>query len=380
MGIRYPRRRRLSNTLNLRWPKTLLAGLLALFLSPVAHPADDLALPGYHFEFPRDHFTHPEYQTEWWYYTGNIATSAGRQFGFEVTFFRFHPDEVPANEERNRVWDPSQIYIAHFALTDVNGQRFYDEERVNRAGPRLAGAAESQREIWNGNWSARWISFTPAHQELQAVSEQATLRLSLVSQKPPVIHGYGGVSQKGPRRGEASHYYSLTRLAASGTLNFQGNEYKVTGQAWMDREFFTSIPDDPVRGWDWMCIQLDSNEELMLYRLRLKDGTISPYSSGTFINGAGLATPLRSSDFSLKPGRVWHSSATGGDYPVEWEITVPSRDLELRLTTPVQKQELVNRVTRNYWEGTVRYRGTEAGTAVTGEGYLEMTGYERRPQ
>jgi predicted secreted hydrolase len=359
--------------------KGLLAALL-LLASPVLRSADQLALPGYRFEFPRDHFAHPKFQTEWWYYTGNLATSAGRQFGFEVTFFRFHQDSGPDVGERNPVWDPSQIYIAHFALTDINGQHFYHEERVNRRGPRLAGASESEREIWNGNWSARWLSFAPARQELQAVSDHATLRLSLASKKPPVVHGHGGVSLKGPKAGEASHYYSLTRIAASGTLNFEGNEYQVTGQAWMDREFFTAVPDDPVRGWDWMCIQLDSNEELMLYRLRLKDETISPFSSGTLINSAGDATPLRSSDFSLKPGRVWHSAETGGDYPTEWEITVPSRDLKLRLTTPLQKQELVNGVTRSYWEGAVRYHGTEAGTAVDGEGYLEMTGYEGRPR
>jgi predicted secreted hydrolase len=354
----------------------LLAVVLALtFLPPSA--ADRLARPGYHFEFPRDHFSHPEYQTEWWYYTGNLATSAGRQFGFEVTFFRFHQPDAPAAAERNPVWDPSQIYIAHFALTDINEQRFYHQERVNRRGPRLAGASESEREIWNGNWSARWLSFTPIRQELQAVSEQATLRLSLLSKKPPVIHGQGGVSMKGSKPGEASHYYSLTRIATSGTLKFEGNDYQVTGEAWMDREFFTAVPDDPVRGWDWMCIQLDSNEELMLYRLRLKDGTISPYSSGTLIDAAGRATPLRASDISLKPGRTWHSAETGGDYPTEWDITVPSKDLKLRLTTPLQKQELVNGVTRSYWEGAVRYHGIEAGTEVNGQGYLEMTGYER---
>jgi predicted secreted hydrolase len=348
--------------------------LISLFL----RSADQLALPGYRFEFPRDHFAHPEYQTEWWYYTGNLATSAGRQFGFEVTFFRFHPDNAPASGERNPVWDPSQIYIAHFALTDINGQHFYHEERVNRRGPRLAGASESEREIWNGNWSARWLSFFPIRQELQAVSDNATLRLSLVSKKPPVIHGHGGVSQKGPKPGEASHYYSLTRIAASGTLNFGGNEYRVTGQAWMDREFFTSIPEDPVRGWDWMSIQLDSDEELMLYRLRLKDGTISRYSSGTFITAAGTVEPLKSSDFLLKPGRTWHSTETGGDYPTEWTISVPSKELELHLSTPLQNQELVNGVTRSYWEGAVRYHGSEAGKMVDGMGYLEMTGYERQ--
>ena len=165
--------------------KGLLAAALLLLAPAFLRSADQLALPGYHFEFPRDHFAHPEYQTEWWYYTGNLATSAGRQFGFEVTFFRFHPGNAPDGGERNPVWDPSQIYIAHFVLTDINGQHFYHQERVNRRGPRLAGADEREREIWNGNWSARWLSFTPIRQELQAVSDNATLRLTLASKKPP---------------------------------------------------------------------------------------------------------------------------------------------------------------------------------------------------
>jgi predicted secreted hydrolase len=355
----------------------LLAVVITLLLSEFC-AADQLALPGYRFEFPRDHFAHPDYQTEWWYYTGNIATVAGRRFGFEVTFFRFHPDQGADNSTTNPTWDPAQIYIAHFALTDITGLRFFHQERVNRKGPGIAGADEKQQKVWNGNWSAKWLSFAPARQELLAVNNNAILRLELDSRKPPVIHGHDGVSQKGPKPGEASHYYSLTRIKAEGHLTFEGIEYQVTGQAWMDREFFTSVPGDSIAGWDWMCIQLDSNEELMLYRLRLKDGSLSAYSSGTFVNTVGLSETLSSSQFSIKPVRMWRSSQTGGTYPVEWDIDVPSRQLHLRLTPVLNQQELVNRVTRSYWEGAVRYHGTEAGSAANGVGYLEMTGYERQ--
>jgi predicted secreted hydrolase len=337
-----------------------------------------LALPGYQYRFPRDHFSHPSYQTEWWYYTGNLSTGDGRQFGFELTFFRFRPNDSSGKTEPNRVWFPGEIYIAHFAVTDIADRRFYHLERVNRAGPGLAGVDEGQGRIWNGNWSARWLSFQPIRQQLQAVSANARLVLTLNSLKPIVIHGKNGVSQKGPKPGEASHYYSLTRVAASGTLSFEGRNFEVSGLAWMDREFFSSVEGDPVAGWDWMSIQLNTNEEVMLYRLRLNDGTVSGYSSATFVDAGGKSEFLDSRQFSIQPLQTWRSPATGAGYPVAWEIELPSKQLRLRLTAAATDQELINKTTRNYWEGAVRYTGSESGTAVTGVGYLEMTGYGRR--
>ena len=336
----------------------------------------ELALPGYRYEFPRDYFSHPSYQTEWWYYTGNLASNDGATFGFEVTFFRTH-SRASESTEHNPVWFPSEIYIGHFALTDVRNRRFYHQERVNRSGPGLAGIDANQGKIWNGNWSARFLSYEPIRQRLEAVSSNAHLLLTLASQKPVVIHGVNGVSQKGPKPGEASHYFSLTRVAASGALSLNGRNYTVSGRAWMDREFFSDVPGDPVSGWDWMCIQLNNDEELMLYRLRLKDGSISPFSSATFVSADGTSQFLDSRRFSLTPLKTWHSADTGADYPISWNIEVPSKELHLLLTTPVVQQELVNRVTRNYWEGLVRYSGTEKGQPVAGKGYLEMTGYDR---
>jgi predicted secreted hydrolase len=338
-------------------------------------PAQELALPGYHFGFPRDHFSHPSYQTEWWYYTGNLTSSEGRKFGFEVTFFRYRPESTSSTTERNPVWYPSQIYIAHFALSDLAGGHFYHQERLNRAGPGLAGVDE--QKIWNANWSAWWISFEPAHQRLEAVSDTARLELDLISRKPAVIHGKDGVSPKGPKPGEASHYYSLTRIAASGALTLDGKRHSVAGQAWMDREFFSSVPGDTTAGWDWMSIQLNNNQELMLYRLRQQDGAVSPYSAGTFVDEAGTPVFLDHTQFSIEPRKLWHSAETGGDYPVEWRIDVPSEHLTLNLTTSLAAQELVNNATRSYWEGAVGYAGTEAGHSVSGVGYLEMTGYDR---
>jgi predicted secreted hydrolase len=336
----------------------------------------ELALPGYRYRFPADYFSHSSYQTEWWYYTGNLKTREGQEFGFELTFFRFHPDERD-NADLNSVWSTSQIYIAHFALTDMSHKRFYVEERVNRSGPGLAGVDGNRGEVWNGNWSARWLSYEPVRQRIEAVTGNAHLRLELTSQKPVVIHGENGVSRKGPEPGEASHYYSLTRLAVSGSLSFEGHTFQTTGQAWMDREFFSTVKNDPVAGWDWMCIQLSTDEEIMLYRLRLKDGSLSPYSSATFVGAGGKSEFLDSRKFSLEPMKKWHSSVTQGDYPVEWKIGLPSKQISLHLTTTVQDQELVTGITRSYWEGAVRYAGTEAGVPVTGVGYLEMTGYAK---
>lgn len=339
--------------------------------------AGELALPGYRYQFPKDHFSHPAYDTEWWYFTGNLKAKDGHEFGFEVTFFRARPGEPHANSVRNPVWDSDQVYIAHFALSDLTGGKFYHQERLNRPGPGIAGVDAGQGVIWNGNWQLHWLSFDPIRLDLQAVDRDVRIDLRLASQKPIAINGRNGVSQKGPLPGEASHYYSLTRIAVSGKLGLPNKAYDVTGLAWMDREFFSNVPGSRVEGWDWMYVQLDSNEELMLYRLRLKDGSISPYSSGTFIDAGGTSEFLDSGKFSLIPLRRWRSPDSGSEYPIEWKLSVPSKSIELHLTTPLESQELKNGVTQTYWEGAVSYDGTEAGRKTGGTGYLEMTGYDR---
>ncbi|HEX4230050.1 MAG TPA: lipocalin-like domain-containing protein [Bryobacteraceae bacterium] len=335
-----------------------------------------LALPGYHYEFPRDHFSHPDYQTEWWYYTGNLHTADGRHFGFELTFFR---EGVDVNASSNDVWNPSQIYFAHLALSDIDGGRFYHTERLNRAGPGLAGASFAQQTYWNGNWQVHWTSLTTGQQDLRAIADQFTLELNLNPEKPFVINGEHGVSQKGPLPGEASHYISFTRLGAQGTLSYQGISYSVDGLAWMDHEFFTEQLGKELAGWDWFAIQLDNNQELMLYRLRLKSGAADPYSSGTYVDANGEAHHL--TDFSLQPGRVWHSPATGARYPLSWTISVPVIGIYLEEHTRLNDQELAskNGFTPSYWEGAVEYSGTMEQKPVKGVGYLEMTGYDGRP-
>jgi len=317
------------------------------------------ARPGYRYEFPRDHGPHRDFKTEWWYFTGNLFDPSGRRFGFELTFFRQAVGEPRA---ALHPWDAPDLYLAHLTLSDVAGQRFHHFERLQREGPGLAGA--TPHKVWNGNWSA-----SPS--ELHATSEAFRLDLSFRSAKPPVIHGVNGVSQKAPGPGQASHYISLTRLLASGTLRYENSEFRLTGSAWMDHEFFTHQLTPEQTGWDWISIQLEDNTELMLFRLRRKDGSVDPHSAGTFIDAAGRATHLGVGDFDLAPGAAWNG------YPVSWRISVPSLALRLDASTPQKNQELRarSRYTPDYWEGAMDFSGSRATRRLRGVGYLEMTGY-----
>lgn len=372
------------------------------------------ALPGYQYQFPRDYFDHPAYQTEWWYYTGNLRAKDGHRYGFELTFFRegVHvPQRAAASEDPT--WTPKEIYLAHLALSDIDGKTFYHTERLNRAGPGLAGASLAAKRYWNGNWDVRWTQLPGTTQRLRAVCDRFTLELNLQPEKPAVIHGRDGVSQKGPQSGEASHYISFTRIAVNGTLERNGFTDAVNGLAWMDHEYFSealnqdlvsntrktgaasSSPSEEQRGffpasrlvsapfalagWDWFAIQLDNNEELMLYRLRTKSGEKDQYSSGTFVDATGRSHFLSASEFVLTPSEVWHSTQSGANYPVSWKISVPALQLKLTEQTALDDQELDSRnsISPSYWEGAVTYNGQIAGHAVNGLGYLEMTGYGR---
>ncbi|MDZ4798774.1 MAG: lipocalin-like domain-containing protein, partial [Bryobacteraceae bacterium] len=332
-----------------------------LLLLAIADPYR-LALPGYKFDFPRDHFNHPEFQTEWWYYTGNLRTPEGRKFGFELTFFRYAVD--PSLPKNANVWDVRDVWMAHLALSDIDGGRFLNTERMNRTGPGLAGVDAAKRRIWNGNWSAQWTS--PDDQQLRAVADQFAFDLNLHSAKPPVVHGANGVSQKAEGKGRASHYVSLTRLQTKGTITLEGKPYQVEGTAWMDHEFFSHSMEANQSGWDWFSLQFDDGAELMLYRLRRKDGTIEPLSSGTYVDPAGRTRTLKLADFELKPGEKWKN------YPVEWTLRVPSLRIDVQVRTRLKNQELAGKygALPTYWEGAIEVSGSHRGV-----GYLEMTGY-----
>jgi len=332
------------------------------------------ALPGYRYEFPRDYFDHPAYQTEWWYYTGNLRSADGRNFGFELTFFR---QGVSRNPTAESAWDLQDVYFAHFALSNLSAKKFFHTERTNRTGPSLAGASAELKRIWNGNWSVAWVG---GEEHLTALNGSFGLDLRLKSQKSPVVHGTNGVSQKSAGAGHASHYFSETRMAAAGSLTFDSKRYSVSGSAWMDHEFFTHQLEPDQIGWDWFSLQLDDDSELMLFQIRRRDGSIDPYSSGTLVDAQGHPTHLGSSDFQLLPeSERWISPATRASYPIGWQIKVHVLNLTLVATTPLPSQELVATSTAvpSYWEGAILLQGKKNSSNITGSGYLEMTGYDR---
>lgn len=328
-----------------------------------------LALPGFQFQFPRDYFDHEDYQTEWWYYTGNLRASDGHRFGFELTFFRQGTSRTPNSSP----WFIHDLWMAHIALSDIDGQRFYYEERLNRSGPGIAGVDAQGGQIWNGNWEAR---IADRQENIRAVGEDFSFSLRLEPAKPPVIQGQNGVSQKAAGNGHASHYFSITRLLTTGSIDFQGKSFQVDGASWMDHEFFTGSMAPDETGWDWLSIQLRDGTELMLYRLRHGDGSIDPYSSGSYVDAKGNSRFLALHDFSITPDAdSWRSPATGAAYPLRWHISVPQLALQLEVTTPLRAQELTGKFGPSYWEGAIDAVGTRSGQATGGTGYLEMTGY-----
>lgn len=337
-----------------------------------------VALPGYRFEFPRDNFSHPDFQTEWWYTTGNLSTEDGRQFGFELTFFR---QGVDRSLGKTNPWDVQDIYLAHLALSDIDGQRFYHTERTNRAGPGIAGIDSASGRIWNANWELTWDAAGVA--TLQAIDDRFSFSLRFESAKSPVIHGENGVSQKGASAGQASHYISYTRLRTTGAITVDGKTVQVSGLSWMDHEFFSNSLGGDQTGWDWLSLQFADNTELMLYRFRRKDGSLDRFSSGTFIDARGNATHLAFSDFTLTPlGETWTSRASHATYPMAWKIEIPRLFFTGTVSTRLKSQELSGKTSLapTYWEGAIRVTGERDKAPIQGIGYLEMTGYDKAIQ
>src|SRR5215470_3437988 len=351
---------------------------LILVIFPVLDASYREALPGYRYEFPRDFFAHPDFQTEWWYTTGNVKTSNGHAFGYELTFFR---QAVNRKKSKHSSWDVKDLYLAHLAVSDIGGGHFYHSERINRAGPGISGASSQAGKVWNGNWSASWNK--DGSQQLAAQNDDFQFIFTLKGEKPPVIHGENGVSQKAEGAGRASHYFSQTRLTTTGTLQLKGKNYAVSGLSWMDHEFFTHQLSPEQVGWDWFSIQLEDKTELMLFILRRKDGTIDPFSAGTYVDANGKSMHLRVADFSLQPqGTVWKSPVTGVVYPIEWSVSVPTLKLSLVAKTKLLQQEISGRtrLAPSYWEGAMEFSGARANETIRGAGYLEMTGYDRALQ
>ncbi len=342
-------------------------------------PPFQSATAGYRYEFPRDHGSHSSYRTEWWYYTGHLRSKSGRLFGFELTFFRrgVPPEDIKTLPSK---WSLHHIYLAHFAVTDITGKRFHFSEKLSREGLGKAGADESRLRVWIDDWRAEAEPDSPGAHTLVARDETHALTLTLQPAKPPVTHGPDGISRKGKDVSQASHYYSFTRLITSGTLTIDGESFDVTGLSWMDHEFGSSDLGADQAGWDWFSIQLEDNTELMLYRMRLKDGSTDRASSGTALSADGRPHHLEVTDFQIESTATWTSSESKATYPSRWQLKFPSLDLVLDVVPLLADQELrTSRSTKvSYWEGAVAVTGTKQGRPIKGQGYVELTGYTER--
>lgn len=348
--------------------------IAALAVSP-ARAADagwQIARPGWQYVFPRDHGSHPAFKTEWWYFTGNLRSDDGREFGYQLTFFRI--GVIPPGEQLKATsrFVVRNIAMVHFAISDLGTRKFHFEQLLSRGAYGEAGFGDGGRLAWLDQCSLDLGSDGRFH--LIGRGGGQSLDLTLSSAKPPVIHGIDGFSRKADGPGRASQYYSFTRLATVGTLGVDGTAHSVRGESWFDHEWATNQLGPDQVGWDWLSLQLDDGTELMLFQIRKKNGSTDKWSSGTLVSTNGKATHLAANEFALKPSHSWRSPATGAVYPEQWHISIPGSGIDLAATARMEDQELNLRPTA-YWEGSISVTGTRSGVPVRGNGYLEMTGY-----
>jgi len=318
------------------------------------------------FDFPQDHGPHPGFATEWWYFTGNLFDPAGRRFGYQLTLFRvgLAPGQPPDDSN----WRANQIYMGHFAISDIASATHHHAERFSRAAAGLAGAQADPLRVWLGPWSIDGTKGSTFPLRLHAVTPDFALRLNVeAGDKPHVLQGDRGLSAKSAAPGNASHYYSFTRLPTSGEVEIGDETFTVTGNSWFDREWSSSALADDQAGWDWFALQLDNGHDLMFYRMRGTDGKAQRFSKGVLVDRQGSAQPLRLDDVALEPIRYW-TADDGRRYPVAWTLAVPDRGLDLTVEAAFDEQQM--RTTVRYWEGAVDVSGSHSGV-----GYLEMSGY-----
>ena len=323
------------------------------------------------FQFPEDHGAHDDYRSEWWYFTGNLEDPNGRRFGYQLTFFRFAL--APNSIESQSAWRDRQLYMAHFTVTDVEERRFHSAELFSRTALDLAGARNDRFQVWLHDWSAEGINGGIFPMRLKAEHQNIAIDLLLNSQKPLVLQGDRGFSRKSDKPGNASYYYSYTRLSSEGSVSIDGQSFPVTGSSWMDREWSTSALSEDQAGWDWFSLQLSDGTELMVYQLRLKDGGIDPHSSGTLIPARSGPLALQVDDVKIEVLDEWTSPHSKRNYPSHWRLTIPKQQLQLEVEPLLNDQEL--NLAFRYWEGAASVTGTHRGQTVTGFGYVELTGY-----
>ena len=326
------------------------------------------------WNFPRDHGAHREYQTEWWYFTGNLSGASGKQYGYQLTFFRFGIRSTVSTN--NNPWYLRDLFMGHFAITEEVEDGFRFAELISREGPGLAGARSDRMEVWLFNWSAKMEDSVIS---LKAEDGPLKLNLLLTPLKPLVFHGTNGLSLKGQNPGQASYYTSFTDCATQGSIRVENNGPAITvkGKSWFDHEFGSNQLDEDQEGWDWFSLHLSDGREVMLYLLRKKGGMLEPASSGTLIEADGTSHHLSLQDFSLEVLEQWESPQSGALYPSKWRILIPSFGVDLLITPLIANQELTTTDSTGivYWEGAVTGSGDGGNKKIEAEGYVELTGY-----
>jgi predicted secreted hydrolase len=323
------------------------------------------------YRLPTDHGPHLDYQTEWWYYTGNLTAAGGRRFGFQLTFFR--RGLAPGDPADGLGLATHQIYFAHFAITDVGAGAHAFAERWSRGAGDLAGARGTPFAVWLEDWRVEATDIEGRSVRLVAADEELLLDLELEARKPLALHGDRGLSAKSSEPGNASHYVGYTRLEARGRLRTSDRAVPVSGEAWFDHEWSTSALGPGAVGWDWFSLQLDDGRELMYFQIRNQDGGIEAVSGGTLVDLDGGTRRLRSTEVSLVVLDRWTSPESGASYPARWRLRVPGQGLDVVVEPWIPNQEM--RTSFVYWEGAVRVAGTDDGRPRSGHGYVELTGY-----
>jgi predicted secreted hydrolase len=330
------------------------------------------------FRFPRDHGPHPEFRQEWWYVTGNLDAAGGARFGFELTFFRFalapQTAAAAAPASAGSAWRTREIWMAHFAVTDVAAQRFRFAQKLSRRALGLAGGRPAPPAVWIDDWSLGYAPGESGTWTLRAAQPGYAIELTLQPQTTPVLNGDEGLSRKAPEPGAASYYYSVPRLAVRGRLLRDDEALAVDGHAWLDREWGSGGLGARQSGWDWFALQLQDGSELMFYALRDKDGARDPYSAGTWVGADGSVQRLASQEVALEVLEHW-SNAAGDRYPARWRLRIPRLALDLTVRPVLADQELKS--APRYWEGAVDVGGAAQGRSLGGRGYVELVGYAR---
>lgn len=339
-------------------------GALGALAVEVRYPAVE---PRRALVFPRDHGAHPDYRVEWWYVTGWLRGERGEPLGFQVTFFRFRPPFDSANPSR---FAPRQILLAHAALADPELGRLRHDQRAARAGLVLAGASEQTTAVWIDDWR---LALEGERYATRVAGRDFRFDLELAADRGPLLQGAAGFSRKGRRASEASYYYSRPRLVVRGQMERGRGSEAVTGSAWLDHEWSSTLMAEDATGWDWTGIELADGGALMAFRMRDRQGA-AHYAGGTRLGPDGQRRTFGPGEIAFETVRRWRSPRTGVEYPVE--VRVSAGDERWTLVPLMDDQELDARASTGtiYWEGAVRAMATGAGREA-GRGYLELTGY-----